>query len=212
MASGIGLRVEKLAIVRGDRTLVDGLSFGVAPGEVLHLQGRNGAGKTSLLETLSGLRPPAGGRIEGLPEASAQHWLGHKNALNPVLTPVENLRFWCALHGGVAENDVDAALSRVGLKAQRRRSCGQLSTGQRRRAALARLIAVRRPWWFLDEPLAGLDAAGLSLFAELLDEHLAQGGATVITSHQPLAVNAVVNVLILSPPPRTAAAASPVVA
>ena len=198
----MALRVADLAVTRGDRTLVAGLQFEIDAGRVLHLQGRNGAGKTSLLEVLCGLRAPAAGTIEGRPQAADYHWIGHKNALNPVLTIEENLRFWCALHSLPAER-IDAALGRVGLKTQRRRPCGSLSTGQKRRAALARLVAAPRRWWFLDEPLAGLDVAGLSLFGELLDTHLHEGGAAVMTSHQPLPVDGSrVNVLVLAPPAR----------
>ena len=179
------LQVSGLAVARGDRNVVEALGFAVAAGEILHIRGRNGAGKTSLLEVLCGLRTPAAGAIDGQPDAGHRHWLGHKNALNPALSPDENLRFWCALSGHV-DADVGQALQRVGLKAQRHRPCGSLSTGQRRRAALARLLALPRPWWFLDEPLAGLDHAGIDLLAELLDAHGREGGAALVTSHQPL--------------------------
>ena len=179
------LQVRDLAVARGDRNVVEGLGFDVSPGEVLHIRGRNGAGKTSLLEVLCGLRIAAAGHIEGQPAAEQRHWLGHKNALNPALSPDENLRFWCALSGQVAA-DPGPALQRLGLKALRHRPCGKLSTGQRRRAALARLLALPRPWWFLDEPLAGLDHAGIDLLAGLLDQHLRNGGAALVTSHQPL--------------------------
>ncbi|MDR3416799.1 MAG: heme ABC exporter ATP-binding protein CcmA [Nevskia sp.] len=179
------LQVQSLAVARGDRNVVDGLSFAVAAGEILHIRGRNGAGKTSLLEVLCGLRQAAAGSIAGRPDESLRHWVGHKNALNPALSPRENLRFWCALNECDAAG-VDAALERVGLKALRHRPCGNLSTGQRRRAALARLLAVPRPWWFLDEPLAGLDHAGIDLLARLLGEHARGGGAAVLSSHQPL--------------------------
>jgi heme exporter protein A len=179
------LRVHALVVARGDRTVLAGLSFALSPGEILHVRGGNGAGKTSLLEVLCGLRPPAAGRLEGQPLPAERHWIGHKNALNPTLTPRENLRFWCALNGvGVA--DVDAALERAGLKAQRARPCGALSIGQRRRAALARLCAVTRPWWFLDEPLAGLDRSAIGWLAELLHAHVRAGGAALLTSHQAL--------------------------
>ncbi|MBV8062129.1 MAG: heme ABC exporter ATP-binding protein CcmA [Nevskia sp.] len=179
------LHVSQLAVARGDRNIVAGLDLAVARGEILHIQGRNGAGKTSLLEVLCGLRQPAAGQVEGQPESGQRHWLGHKNALNPALSPEENLRFWCALNGHPAER-VLAALQEVGLKALRHRPCGRLSTGQRRRAALARLLAAPRPWWFLDEPLAGLDHAGIELLARLLGGHAAEGGAALVTSHQPL--------------------------
>ena len=179
------LTIRDLAVSRGDRTVFSQLSFEVGPGEILHVQGRNGAGKTSLLETLSGLRVPEAGSIEGGPDATQRHWLGHRSGLNAALTPVENLQFWCALNGE-PDDQILPALEQLGVKAQRHRLCGTLSTGQRRRAALARLLVVRRPWWFLDEPLAGIDAAGLQLIIGLLAEHAHSGGAAVVTSHQPL--------------------------
>lgn len=180
------LEVHQLVVSRGDRVVLDGLSFSVAAGEVLHILGRNGAGKTSLLEVLCGLRRADSGRIAPQPEARERHWVGHKNALNLSLSALENLQFWAALNGERLD-DPRAALAAVGLpRAQQHRPSGQLSTGQKRRAALARLVAVPRGWWFLDEPLAGLDVQGLALFAELLGRHLAGGGAVLVTSHQPL--------------------------
>lgn len=181
----LSLQVRNLAVARGDRTIVEGLDFAVGEGEILHIRGRNGAGKTSLLEVLCGLRQAQAGSIEGQPAGNQRHWLGHKNALNPALSPEENLRFWCALNSHEA-GEVLPALQEVGLKNLRHRPCGNLSTGQRRRAALARLLAVPRPWWFLDEPLAGLDHAGIELLARLLDAHAGKGGAVLVTSHQPL--------------------------
>ncbi|MBA4285778.1 MAG: heme ABC exporter ATP-binding protein CcmA [Xanthomonadaceae bacterium] len=180
------LEVHQLVVSRGDRVVLDGLSFAVSAGEVLHILGRNGAGKTSLLEVLCGLRRADSGRIDPQPEGRALHWIGHKNALNPALSATENLAFWAALNGATLA-DPRAALAAVGLhKGQLTRPAAQLSTGQKRRAALARLVAAPRPWWFLDEPLAGLDIEGLALFAELLGRHAAGGGAVLVTSHQPL--------------------------
>lgn len=179
------LHVHDLAVIRGDRRIIADLGFSVGAGEVLHLEGRNGAGKTSLLEVLAGLRRADEGRIEGLPETQDRHWIGHKNALNAALTPLENLECWAGING-IRLAAGREALVAVGLKAQLPRLCGQLSTGQKRRAALARLIAVPRRWWLLDEPLAGLDAEGLAVFARLLGEHAAAGGSAIVTSHQPL--------------------------
>lgn len=180
------LKVRQLVVTRGDRTVIDGLSFSVAPGEVLHLLGRNGAGKTSLLEVLCGLRQPADGAIDDGPDDSQRHWVGHKNALNPVLSALENLAFWAGLNG-VRLADPKGAMEAVGLNPRHaNRPSGQLSTGQKRRAALARLVAAPRPWWLLDEPLAGLDIQGLALFADLLRRHVDGGGAAIVTSHQPL--------------------------
>lgn len=180
------LEVHQLVVSRGDRVVLEDLSFSVAEGEVLHVLGRNGAGKTSLLEVLCGLRRADGGRIAPQPAARERHWIGHKNALNPALSAIENLEFWAALNDE-ALPDPRTALTALGLqKAQLTRPSAQLSTGQKRRAALARLVAVPRPWWFLDEPLAGLDVQGLALFAGLLGQHAAGGGSVLVTSHQPL--------------------------
>lgn len=179
------LHVHQLVVSRGDRTVLDDLSFSVAAGEVLHIRGRNGAGKTSLLEVLCGLRAASGGRIEQQPAPSERHWIGHKNGLNPVLSALENLQFWAGLNG-VTLRDPRGALASVGLKAQALRPAGTLSTGQKRRAALARLVAAPRPWWFLDEPLAGLDLEGLDVFARLVISQVSGGGTVIVTSHQPL--------------------------
>lgn len=182
-----GLHVIDLSVTRGDRTVLKGLDFSVEPGEVLHVQGRNGAGKTTLLEVLSGLRSPAQGHIKSQPAVDELHWIGHRNGLHPALTPLENLHYWCRLHG-VSTQGIDPALQRLGLHKQRHRPSGKLSMGQRRRAALARLLAAPRPWWMLDEPLAGLDVTATELVAGLLAEHAAAGGAVLVSSHQPFPV------------------------
>lgn len=179
------ISADMLSVARGDRTLLRGLSFVLAPGEVLHLRGRNGAGKTSLLEILAGLRQPLEGRLRK-PDADALHWLGHKNALNPALTVLENLRWWCGLNAAPV-SAILPALERVGMETLRHRPCRTLSAGQKRRAALARLLLAPRPLWLLDEPLSGLDVDGIERFAELLATHARSGGAAIVTSHQPLA-------------------------
>jgi heme exporter protein A len=178
------LSARQLAVARGSRILVRGLDLALDAGEILHLRGANGAGKTSLLEVLCGLRAPADGQFEA-PEPEALHWVGHRNALNLALSPLENLAFWCGL------NEVDAAgivpaLERLAMGKWRHRPCRMLSAGQKRRSALARLLLARRAFWFLDEPLDGLDAEGLAVFAAMLREHAAGGGAAVVTSHQAL--------------------------
>lgn len=184
-AAAPALDIRDLALRRGPRLLFEKLSFRLAAGEILHLQGANGAGKTSLLEALCGLRRPAEGSIEGRPDGAALHWLGHRNALNLNLSVVENLDFWCGLNG-VDSSARLPALERVGLSRLRHRPVRTLSAGQKRRAALARLLVAPRPLWLLDEPLDGLDRQGLELFAQLLGEHAAGGGMAVVTSHQSL--------------------------
>lgn len=178
------ISVSALSVARGDRRLLSELSFSLAPGEVLHLRGRNGAGKTSLLEVLAGLRQPQAGEVVR-PDHEAMHWLGHRNGLHPALSPLENLAFWCGLNG-VAASRIPPALERQGLAGLRHRPCGKLSAGQKRRTALSRLLLQPRPLWLLDEPLAGLDAEGLARFAGVLVEHIDSGGGAIVTSHQPL--------------------------
>lgn len=180
------LRVEQLNVTRGDRTLVADLSFALEAGEVLHLRGANGIGKSSLLEMLAGVRSIGSGSVRRQPEDAGLHWLGHRNGLNPHLSAIENLRFWCGLNGVPAEG-IAATLERMGLAPRARlRPTRTLSAGQKRRTALARLLLAPRPLWLLDEPLDGLDVDGLALFGQLLAEHLDTGGAALVTSHQPL--------------------------
>ncbi len=152
----------------------------------MHLRGANGAGKSSLLEVLAGLRRPAAGVLRRDPDPLPLHWVGHRNALNPHLSAVENLRFWCEFNGH-AVSRVAPALDRMALPAgARRRAVRTLSAGQKRRSALARLVLAPRPLWLLDEPLDGLDVDGIATFASLLSEHLNGGGIAVVTSHQAL--------------------------
>lgn len=179
------LQFENLAVARGDRVLLRGLTGQVEPGEVLHIRGANGAGKTSLLEVLAGLRDAEEGTVTGLDEPERCHWVGHRNALNPSLSAFENLAFWCAIQD-VPTDNVRGALREFDLTRVADQPCRQLSAGQQRRAALARLAVARRPLWFLDEPLSALDDAGVEHWLNLLATHQQQGGAAIVTSHQPL--------------------------
>jgi heme exporter protein A len=179
------LSFSDLAIARGDRVLLRGLRGTVTRGQILHLRGRNGSGKTTLLEVLGGLRAAEAGTVERHAETADCHWIGHRNALNPSLSPEENLKFWCALQD-VPATSVSGVLQRFGLDGAAARPCRELSAGQNRRAALARLLLQSRPLWLLDEPLSALDDAGVALWLDLLREHCANGGGAVITSHQAL--------------------------
>jgi heme exporter protein A len=178
------LTARNLSVARGDRTLLSAFHLAVAPGDAIHLRGRNGAGKTSLLEVLAGIRRAAVGEVASV-EATKIHWVGHRNALHGDLTATENLDYWCALHH-VDPKGVPDALEKVGLAKVRRRPVRTFSAGQKRRASLARLFLVQRPLWLLDEPLSGLDADGVALFGAALAAHIAGDGAAVVTSHQPL--------------------------
>ncbi len=188
--SGRGVRC-----VRGGREVFSGLDFAVSSGEALAVTGPNGSGKTSLLRLIAGLLTVAGGSIdlEGgeaemtLPEQA--HYLGHRDALKPALSVLENLSFWRDFLGG-EPFDADKSLAAVGLDHATHLPAAYLSAGQRRRLSVARLLTVRRPVWLLDEPTSALDAAAQSLFASLMQEHLAHGGLIIAATHAPLGVQA----------------------
>jgi heme exporter protein A len=181
--------------VRGGREVFAGLDFAAASGEALAVTGPNGSGKTSLLRMIAGLLTMAGGSIglEGgereltLPEQA--HYLGHRDALKPALSVAENLSFWRDCLGGETF-DARTSLAAVGLDHAAQLPAAFLSAGQRRRLSIARLLAVRRPVWLLDEPTNALDAAGQSLFSALMGDHLKGGGLIIAATHAPLGIAA----------------------
>ena len=179
--------------VRGGRVVFAGLDFEAVAGEVLAVTGANGSGKTSLLRLIAGLLLPAEGAIalEGcdgeLTLSEQAHYLGHRDALKPALSVMENLLFWRDFLGGEIF-EADASLKAVALDHAAHLPAAYLSAGQRRRLSLARLLAVRRPVWLLDEPTAALDAAGQDLLAGLMRDHLARGGLIVAATHAPLGI------------------------
>ena len=189
------LRGHDLACVRGGREVFEGLDFSVDAGEALAVTGRNGAGKTTLLRLIAGLLEPARGQLElsggppdlGIPEQA--HYVGHHDALKPALSVRENLDFWYAFLGG-RDARAASALEALGLAGLAGLPAAYLSAGQRRRLALARLIAAPRPIWLLDEPTAALDTAGQQNLAELMRRHLAGGGIIVAATHGPLGIAA----------------------
>jgi heme exporter protein A len=188
--SGRGVRC-----VRGGREVFSGLDFATVSGEVLAVTGPNGSGKTSLLRLVAGLLAPVDGAIdlEGgeteltLPEQA--HYLGHRDALKPALSVMENLSFWRDFLGGEA-GDAGKSLAQVGLDHATHLPAAFLSAGQRRRLSIARLLSVKRPVWLLDEPTSALDASGQQMFAGLMRDHLAGGGLIIAATHAPLGIEA----------------------
>jgi heme exporter protein A len=181
--------------VRGGREVFSRLDFEASAGEVLAVTGPNGSGKTSLLRLIAGLLTISGGSIDlaggeselTLPEQA--HYLGHRDALKPALSVLENLAFWRDFLEGET-SDAAKSLAAVGLGHAAHLPAAYLSAGQRRRLSLARLLAVRRPIWLLDEPANALDSAGQGLFVELMSDHLARGGLIIAATHAPLGLAA----------------------
>jgi heme exporter protein A len=189
------LIAEEVAIERGERRLLEGLSFAVDAGETLAVVGPNGAGKSSLLRALAGLLPLSSGRValsggdESASVGERAHYLGHADSLKGALTAGENLAFWAdALGGDGRRGSRLEALSRLGLAHVADFPVRALSAGQRRRVALARLLVAHRPLWLLDEPTTALDSAAQALFAEAMGRHLVAGGLIVAATHVPLGV------------------------
>ncbi len=180
------LAIAALACRRGDRLLWRGLSVEVEAGGALHVVGANGVGKSSLLRILAGLLPAASGSVRC---AVRRGLVDEAHALEPTLPLRDALAFWARIDGGDA-GAVHAALDRMEMAALAPVPVRILSTGQRKRAALARLLAGGARLWLLDEPANGLDRAGVALLETLVAEHRAGGGLVVAASHQPLALPA----------------------
>jgi heme exporter protein A len=187
--NGMQLRVNGVSCVRGERSLFQGLSFELSPGEAMTVLGPNGAGKTSLLRILAGLLAPAEGRVAlaGTDDtvAEASHFVGHLDAVKGALTAGENLDFYRALLGGGGAAN-ETALKRFGLSALADLPAQVLSAGQRRKLALARLLVSPRPIWLLDEPSTSLDAAGKEALNGMMAEHRTRGGMIVAATHAEL--------------------------
>ncbi|MDO8296406.1 MAG: heme ABC exporter ATP-binding protein CcmA [Caulobacter sp.] len=191
-----GLAVEDLAIRRGERLLFEHLSFAAEAGEAVALVGRNGAGKTSLLRAVAGLLRPAAGTVRfggarDIDEARAAdlHLIGHHDGLKGGRTAREELAFaarWC----GAGDAGLARAAEALDLGRLLDLEVRKLSAGQRRRLALARLVAAPRTLWLLDEPLAPLDSVWRERIGALIADHLAAGGMLLAAVHDPLPVAA----------------------
>lgn len=185
------LKIDNLSCVRDDRVLFEHLSLSLCGGQMLLVEGRNGSGKTSLLRILTGLKMADEGEIvwhgtaisrEGSGYYERVTYVGHHDGVKRELTCLENLRLVQAM-GNPSAVDLDDALDQVNLYRYGDTPVGNLSAGQRRRLALARLIVTEADLWILDEPYTSLDKASMALFQSLFEAHLKEKGIIVMTSH-----------------------------
>jgi heme exporter protein A len=197
MGGQLKLSGDGLGCIRGERNVFSNLDFSVSSGEALAVTGPNGSGKSSLLRMIAGLLATAAGSIRltggknGLTLAEQTHFLGHRDAVKPSLTVLENTAFWSDFLGDDdGRTSPQAALDAVGLGDLAQLSAAFLSAGQRRRLAIARLVALQRPVWLLDEPTTTLDDTARTMVAALMSEHLRDGGLIVAATHQPLGIAA----------------------
>ena len=184
------LAAHALAFARNEEPVFGPIDFHVNAGEALLIQGGNGAGKTTLLRLLAGLLHAESGRIEIDGRTARRRertrfiaYLGHLPGLKADLTTLENLHFLCGLHGRRARQMPGSALAIVGLAGYEATPVRQLSAGQRKRLALARLWLSPAPLWLLDEPYANLDLDGITLVNRMISAHLRGGGGALVTTH-----------------------------
>ena len=191
-ASSTLLQARGLTCWRGARLLFEDLHLSLASGEMLEIHGPNGSGKTTLLRVLCNLRDPDSGEVRwqgrALPQQreaflAALRYVGHQDGVKFMLTVRENLEVAARLAGA---GEVEPALRRFGLESMADQPVRALSAGQRRRAALARLLLHSVPLWVLDEPFTALDEEGAMLMQELLAQQVGSGGAVLLSTHRPL--------------------------
>ncbi len=188
------LEVCNLSCERDERPLFAQLNFSVFPGDLIQVVGENGAGKTTLLRLLTGISSDYEGEIrwQNQPISRMRHeflsdllYLGHQPGIKKSLTPRENLAFYESLGGGFSRS-IDAMLHAVGLQGFEQVPCYQLSAGQQRRVALARLYGSTARLWILDEPFTAVDKGGVAALERRLSLHLEEGGSVILTTHQAL--------------------------
>jgi heme exporter protein A len=202
------LRVAGLSVARGGRRILENVDFRLAGGDALVVTGRNGVGKSTLLRALAGLLPVSAGSIAlegGVADAdlpALSHYLAHADGMKAALSVAENLEFWAAYLGGGKDarcRSTNEALAAVGLAHALQAPFGALSAGQKRRAALARLLVAWRPLWLLDEPLTALDRGSREKFARIMQAHCAMGGLIVAATHEPLGLDGVAELALGAP-------------
>jgi heme exporter protein A len=194
------LEVVNLGCVRGQRSLFSGVNLSVTPGTLVQVHGPNGSGKTSLLRIVCGLMAPESGEVRwkganirslGEEYFASLTYIGHRIGLKEELSSLENLRINSGLAGAELSRDQAlSALAEMGLAGREDLPARLLSEGQRRRSALSRLITGNTALWVLDEVLASLDRAAVTLSESLIAKHLSNGGMAVVATHQELRVSA----------------------
>ncbi|MGF1726785.1 cytochrome c biogenesis heme-transporting ATPase CcmA [Photobacterium nomapromontoriensis] len=199
------LSVEELSCTRDERVLFEDLHFTVSSGELVQIEGHNGAGKTTLLRILAGLGRADNGKVcwhnENIESAREDYhqdllFLGHQTGVKRELTAYENLVFFQSMHRCNTQGDLAGtakvtgddrlwqALAHVGLAGREDVPAGQLSAGQQRRVALARLWLSDHKLWILDEPLTAIDKQGVKVLELLFLSHVQRGGMVILTTHQ----------------------------
>lgn len=192
------LECKKITCIREDSILFEDLSFIVNAGEIVQLEGDNGVGKTSLFRLIAGLSKAYSGDVfwqgEVISETRESYnqqllYLGHKIGIKPELTALENLQFFQKMHHSYETIDLWDVLAKVGLAGYEDITTSQLSAGQQRRVALARLWINNSRLWLLDEPFTSLDKSGIAVLQKLFIKHAESGGMILLTSHQDLTLD-----------------------
>ena len=192
------LQATGLSCRRSRRPLFSDLTVSLSEGEVLHVRGANGSGKSTLLRILMGLFTDYEGSVDWELER-APLYLGHKSAIKLRLTVQENIRWLCELQDiEVASSDIDRVLALLGLAGYQETPCARLSEGQRKRVGLARFFLCHNPCWIMDEPFSAIDPVGLASLQQVMEAHLHEGGAIILTSHQQLPLDGPAKYLDLS--------------
>jgi len=184
LINGDKLEINKLRCIRNQQILFSDISFQLNENEILQIQGENGCGKSSLLQCIAGLSTPAAGEIKNIPDF---HYIGHTNGIKSSLTVIENLKLCCHLLS--TPFDIEKIPQILKLDNLQNTFAKNLSAGQKRKVAIAKLFLIPKKLWLLDEPLTSLDAETQTFFLSALKQHLQQGGMAIVTTHQSLVLD-----------------------